>query len=88
MSTPQTLHFALSVRSAYVLKLTLSIVFTDILWNELRYHNYEAGQALTHTHTGGENSRLKSECCHVFRDVCVLRDARANLTRTHQFRLS
>ena len=42
----------------------------------------------TRTHTGGENSRLKSECCHVFRDIGVLRKTRAKLTRTHQFRLS
>ena len=46
---------------------------------------------VTHTRTGGENSRLKNGCCHVFRDIWVLgvlREARAKLTRTHQFRLS
>ena len=46
---------------------------------------------VTYTRTGGENSRLKSGCCHVFRDSWVsgdLREARAKLTRTHQFRLS
>ena len=43
---------------------------------------------VTHTHSGGENPRLKSVCCHVYRDIGVLREARAKLTRTHQVRFS
>ena len=38
----------------------------------------------THTHTQGE----KNSSCHVFRDIGVLRETRAKLTRTHQFSLS
>ena len=52
-------HFALSVRSAYVLKLALYIIFTDMIRNELRYHNYETGHASnTHAHRG---RKLKTE---------------------------
>ena len=76
--------FALSVRSAYVLKLMLYITFTDITWNELRYYSYETGH-VSNTHAlvgggrGGQTSRVKSECSHVLREIGVLREARAKL---------
>ena len=53
------MHFALSVWSAYVLKLTVYIIFTDIIGNELRYHNYETGHSSnTHAYRG---RKLKTE---------------------------
>ena len=44
---------------------------------------------VTQTHTQGEKTQdRRGGYCHVVRDIGVLREARAQLTGTHQFRLS